>query len=43
MGFRGLLVINDDRVAPGMGFEMHAHNNMEIVSYIVEGVRVQVV
>lgn len=37
MGFRGLRVINDDRVAPGMGFETHAHDNMEIVSYIVEG------
>lgn len=37
LGFRGLRVINDDRVAPGMGFETHAHDNMEIVSYVVEG------
>jgi hypothetical protein len=37
MGFRNLRVINDDRVAPGQGFGMHPHENMEIVTYIVEG------
>jgi redox-sensitive bicupin YhaK (pirin superfamily) len=37
MGFRSLRVINDDRVAPGQGFGMHGHRDMEIVTYILEG------
>lgn len=36
-GFRDLLVINEDFVAPAQGFGTHSHDNMEILSYVVEG------
>ena len=36
-GFSDLRVINDDVVDAGMGFGMHAHHEMEIFSYVLEG------
>lgn len=37
MGFSALRVINEDVVAPGQGFGMHSHDNMEIITYILKG------
>jgi redox-sensitive bicupin YhaK (pirin superfamily) len=37
MGFRDLRVINEDIVAPGRGFGAHHHDNMEIISIVMEG------
>lgn len=36
MNFGVLRVLNDDRVAPGMGFGKHPHDNMKIISISLE-------
>jgi len=37
MGFGALRVINDDTIAQGQGFDLHPHQNMEIITIILEG------
>lgn len=36
--FGALRVLNDDTVAPGKGFGAHPHDNMEIITIVLEGV-----
>ncbi|KKD00448.1 pirin family protein [Photobacterium halotolerans] len=37
MGYSALRVINDDTVRAGAGFDTHGHQDMEIISYVLEG------
>ena len=37
MGYSALRVINEDVIAPGQGFGMHSHDNMEIITVILQG------
>lgn len=36
-GYSDLIVLNDDRVAPGGGFRPHGHQDIEAISYVLAG------
>ena len=37
LGYRSLRVLNEDYIAPGAGFGEHGHDNMEIITWVLEG------
>ena len=37
LGYRSLRVINDDLIEPASGFGEHGHDNMEILTWVLEG------
>lgn len=37
VNFGPLRVFNDDTIKPGAGFDLHQHQDMEIVTYVIEG------
>lgn len=37
MGFGNLRVLNDDTIAPGSGFSSHEHNDMDILTIVLDG------